>query len=267
MESSWYFDGQTLSAPDPVSLPFSSAMLYGRGVFTTAAIQNTQPLLWDKHWSRLTTTADRLGIDLSKQSEESTAKALHDLTLANKVINGRARLTFLDLRSTHLWPIKTDRNTGLAIILGETREMPDRIHLTVSRYIVNSLSPLAGVKTSNYLDNIMAIEGARKYGSDEAIRLNERGEVTSGCMANVFWLDKGALFTPSLKTGCLPGTTREYVLENIECREVEAGIDELNTAEAIFLSSAGLGVVEVSDFDGKTFERSDHPILSLWPPT
>lgn len=111
----------------------------------------------------------------------------------------------------------------------------------------------------------MAFEEARARGFDEAVRLNERGEVTSACMANVFWLKDGKLYTPSLQTGCLPGTTREHILENMECVEIGARIAELHSADDIFLTSAGIGVVQVAEFDGRAMRRDPHGILDIVP--
>jgi branched-subunit amino acid aminotransferase/4-amino-4-deoxychorismate lyase len=112
---------------------------------------------------------------------------------------------------------------------------------------------------------LLAHEQAKVRGFDEAIRLNERGEVTSGCVSNVFWVKEGRLFTPALSTGCLAGTTREYVLENLECSEVEAGVAEIERADAIFLTSAGIGVVAVGEFHGRKPPETKHPILELIP--
>ena len=66
----------------------------------------------------------------------------------------------------------------------------------------------------------MALENAKAKGFDEAIRLNERGEVASACMANVFWIKDKKLFTPDLETGCLAGTTREFIIETAEKKGV-----------------------------------------------
>ncbi len=266
MERHFYFNGQTLSGSDPVSLPLSSSLLYGKGIFTTVAINDSKPLLWEKHWSRLERSADRLGIDISEHSEQSTEKALRDLISVNELIDGRARLTFYDLRSSTRWPVKTDQRSALAILTGEIRPVPQGLRLSCSPFPVNSVSPLAGIKSCNYLENVMAIDEAKGRGYDEAIRLNERGQVTGGCMVNVFWLKGDEVFTPSLKAGCLPGTTREYVLENLECREVEAGIGDLHAADAIFLTSAGMGIVEVAEFENTKLEHFGHPLTALWPP-
>jgi branched-subunit amino acid aminotransferase/4-amino-4-deoxychorismate lyase len=84
-------------------------------------------------------------------------------------------------------------------------------------------------------------------------------------MANVFWLRGDQLFTPSLATGCLPGTTREFVMENTAVTEVDVGTDELREADAIFLTSAGLGVVAVDEFRGRAIGNVEHAILELIP--
>jgi 4-amino-4-deoxychorismate lyase len=146
---------------------------------------------------------------------------------------------------------------------GEFRPIPDHFHITLSPHLINSTSPLAGLKSCNYLEHMMAFDETKSRGFDEAVRLNERGEVTSACMANVFWLKDGSMFTPSLTTGCLAGTTREFVLENVPCEEVDGGIDIVRDADAMFLTSAGMGVINVAEFEGRGFDRVEHPILRL----
>lgn len=241
----------------------TAAALYGKGIFTTVAIRDRQPFIWDKHWQRLCNNAKTLGIDLSAYSEEETLDQLTKSIETEAIVNGRARLTFLDESSSPIWPNESTTKTSLHIITGVLRAVPDEFRLTVSPYTVNSRSPLAGVKSCNYLENLLALEEATTRGFHEAVRVNERGHITSGCMSNIFWLTDEVLYTPTLTTGCLPGTTREFVLENVERREVEAGIDELDKADAIFLTSAGLGITQVAEYESKKMERTDHPIFKL----
>ncbi|MBC7899569.1 MAG: aminotransferase class IV, partial [Saprospiraceae bacterium] len=68
-----------------------------------------------------------------------------------------------------------------------------------------------------------------------------------------------------LKTGCLAGTTREYLMENLECFEVENELKSIMTADAIFLTSAGIGVVRAAEIDGRNLENCRHPILDILP--
>jgi branched-subunit amino acid aminotransferase/4-amino-4-deoxychorismate lyase len=252
---------------EQVCLPvLSAAAIYGRGVFTTIAIADSQPFLLEKHWRRLNSNAVKLGIDISRAATETIEIWLFDLLKANSVVNGRARITLFDAGGSVVWTEGSEKRTDVLINTGHKREVADKPRLTISPFPLNSRSPLAGIKSCNYLDHLMAYEDARHRGYDEAIRTNERGEITSACMANVFWLSGGRMFTPDIETGCIPGTTREYILENIECDEVCANVDELMSAEGVFISSAGIGVKAVRSIDDKVFGNVDHDILRLLPP-
>lgn len=239
----------------------SSAALYGKGVFTTIAIRQGEPFLWEKHWRRLTANAAKLSIDLSAHNESKTLASL--MQTIGTVLECRARVTFFDESSSPIWPSSGEAKTSLQIIIGERRSVPEQVRLTVSPYRINSTSPLAGVKSCNYLEHLAAFENAMSHGFDEAVRMNENGHIASACMANIFWLKAGRLYTPSLSTGCLPGTMREYILENLECEEAESEIDALDGAEQIFLTSAGIGVVAVAEINGRELAFNDHRILNL----
>jgi len=248
-----------------IDLAASKGALYGKGAFTTIAIRKRKPFLWEKHWRRLASDASRLGIDISAYDEPSVANALAEVTENNNVTNGRARITLVDESPSEIWGGSGDKEIGLSIITAGPREIPEDFKLTISPHRVNTTSPVVGIKSCNYLEHLMAYKEAKTRGFDEAIRRNERGEIASACMANVFWVKDEMLYTPSLKTGCLAGTTREFVLENLECEEIEALIEELQNADAIFLTSAGIGIVNVSRFEGTPKGGRAHPILDLWP--
>jgi len=239
------------------------SLLYGCGVFTTIRIVNGFPFRWKEHWRRLLTHADEIGL-IGLPAEEVIRGAMR--ARVQGCLEGRIRITLLDHRPSVLWESTvSNQNQDFHILVGKAVKTPTPFLVSISLYPLNSRSPLAGVKSCNYLEPVMSLDEAKGRGFHEAIRVNERGFVTSACMANVFWLKGGELFTPSLTTGCLAGTTREFVLENIDCRQVEVGIGGLDGADAIFLSSAGIGVVQVAEFEAKRFETIDHPILHLLP--
>jgi len=243
----------------------SGALLYGSGVFTTLAILNGEPFLIEKHWHRLTRDAGKIGIDMSAFAASDVKTALTDAISGHGVTSGRARITFWDGSTPAIWSSRHDGEAFLSILVAERRKMPSELRIGISPHFINSTSPLVGIKSCNYLEPLMAFDEAKSRGFDEALRLNERGEVASACMANVFWLKDERLFTPSLTTGCLAGTTREYVLENTECEEVEAGIEAIREADEIFLTSAGIGVLTVAMFEGKNLKNTGHPITKVLP--
>ncbi len=239
------FNHQILPSTDITVNAISSASLYGKGVFTTLAICNSQPFLWEKHWHRLNDNAIKVGIDLSNFSEHTVYKSLENIIEKNNALNARCRLTFFDESSSRIWETEGTDGISLLIQTAELREVKEHFSVTVSPFLINSTSPLSGVKSCNYLENVLALEDAKSKEFDEAIRLNERNQITSACMANVFWQTGGKLFTPSLKTGCLAGTIREFVLESKEVFEVEKGLEILDDTDVIFLTSTGIGICPV----------------------
>jgi branched-subunit amino acid aminotransferase/4-amino-4-deoxychorismate lyase len=245
------FNQQIISANDAKISAISSASLYGKGVFTTIAIYGGKPFLWEKHWRRLYENSGKFGIKLI--DEETCKTEILRLIEANKVINGRMRLTFFDESASKIWSFPTENKTSCLIITADFREVSN-INLTVSPYQINSTSPLANIKSCNYLEQTFALEEAQNRGFDEAVRLNERGEIASATMANIFWLKDEKLFTPSLKTGCLAGTTRESILENYDCFEVEDDLESLENADDIFLTSSGIGIQKATFSEKKTFK-------------
>jgi branched-chain amino acid aminotransferase len=248
MHETIFFNRQFISAAK-ASLPaLATAALYGKGVFTTVAIKEKKAFLWEKHWRRLLDNAGRVGVDLSAFSVDLLSDALNALIEKNGVETGRARITFFDAGAGPLWDFGAKEKTSLLIATAGPKKPPARFRLTLSPFPVNSASPLAGIKSCNYLEPLLALDEARRRGFDEAVRLNERGRIASACLANIFWRARGKLFTPPLTAGCLAGTTREFVLENETVEETEAELEALQTADEIFLTSAGLGVCRVSEF-------------------
>src|SRR6185437_10946981 len=226
--------------------PVSSAMLYGRGVFTTLAIYNAQPFLWPRHWQRLTIHANRLDIDFTGCNEKNVGEALQKLISVNQVEWGRARVIMLARHGRDFWKTKAPgaKKTDLLIMTGDPQKVaPAGLSLAVSPYRVNTSSPTSGIKSLNYLDNVLAWEEAQSRDFDEAVVLNERGEIVSATTANLFWAKNGTLHTPNLSTGALAGITRECAIElaNQHFIPIVDGIYEmqdLTDADEIFLTSS-----------------------------
>ncbi|HEV7860253.1 MAG TPA: aminotransferase class IV [Pyrinomonadaceae bacterium] len=275
MHASIYLNEKIVLAREARVAPVSAAMLYGRGVFTTLAVYDGRPFLWPQHWQRLLDHASRTGVETGEFEEQSVGAALTELIAANRVSDGRARVTLLR-RSLEdgPWKIVEDESTAAAgarltdliIMTGDAHvASTDSLALTVSPYRVNSHSPLAGVKSINYLDYILALEETRARGFDEAVRLNERGEVVSATMANLFWVTDGKVHTPALQTAALAGTTRASIIAiahdlSIPLLEGVYELSDLGEAHEIFLTSSGLGLAVVTTFD---FHQYTVPVGSI----
>ncbi|HSK71021.1 MAG TPA: aminotransferase class IV [Pyrinomonadaceae bacterium] len=236
------FNHKIASASEAFLSSISSAALYGKGIFTTIAVYDKKPFLWEKHWRRLNENAEKTGIDLSEFAEGTVKDSLLEIIEKNEISNARARVTLFDEQASEIWLFETKRKTSILITTADFRKIENDFNLTVSPFRINSTSPLAGVKSCNYLENLLALEETKKRGFGEAIRLNEKDEIVSASTANVFWIKNKEIFTPALETGCLAGTTRELLIENFAVRQVEAGLNEIIEADEIFLTSAGIGI-------------------------
>jgi branched-subunit amino acid aminotransferase/4-amino-4-deoxychorismate lyase len=241
--------------------PVSSAMLYGRGVFTTLAIYNHHPFLWPKHWQRLTAHANKLDIDHTGCTEKGVGDALKKLIGVNQVNDGRARVILLARSGRDLWKTRMPggKKTDLLIMTGDPpKASPNGYSLAVSPFRTNTFSPLTGIKSLNYLSNVLAWEEAQSRDFDEAVVLNERGEIASATTANLFWVKDGTVHTPNLSTGAIAGVTRECVIDIagkhfIPLLEGVYEMGDLTDADEIFLTSSGLGVARVTTFDFRRY--------------
>lgn len=259
-----YLNKVMLEATKARVAPVSSAMLYGRGVFTTVAICNGQPFLWSDHWNRLKDHAERLNIDCTGANEGNVGQAVRKLVAVNQVKDGRARVILLARSGRDVWQAKKEgtRKTDLLIMTSEAQKISAAgLSLAVSPYRYNTFSPLAGIKSLNYLDQVLSWEEAQAREFDEAVMLNERGEIVSATMANIFWVSGGTIHTPALSTGAISGVTRGAVIE-LAARQFIPSIEgvyelaDLTEADEIFLTSASYGVAPVTTFDFRRYTVS-----------
>ena len=256
-----YLNKVMLEATKARVAPVSSAMLYGRGVFTTVAIYNGKPFLWSQHWDRLKDHAERLNIDCAGANERNVGEAVRKLVAVNQVKEGRARAILLARSGRDVWRAtkESTRKPDLLIMTSDAQKISSAgLSMAVSPYRYNTFSPLVGIKSLNYLEQVLAWEEAQAREFDEAVMLNERGEIVSATTANIFWAKEGTIHTPALSTGALAGVTRGAVIELaakqfIPLIEGVYDLADLTEADEIFLTSASYGVAPVTTFDFRRY--------------
>jgi branched-chain amino acid aminotransferase/4-amino-4-deoxychorismate lyase len=117
----------------------------------------------------------------------------------------------------------------------------------------NEGSPAARLKTLSYVDGVLARAEARVAGADEAVMLNNRGEVACAAAANLFWIEGQRVFTPALDCGVLAGIARASLMSAVEVIEAVADRARLEAADAIFLTNSLIGARAVSRLAERTF--------------
>jgi len=231
--------------------------LFGFGLFETLLITETGPLFIDRHWQRMNKGANLLGLKLPEEDEWVTevqafiaeSPSPNTFPYALRVtLSGGAPLAHLP--SQMLFHKRAFSYTPAQYTLGIC------LHLLPSRH--NEQSPLVSIKSTNYLENIFAKEEAMAHGAEEGLWLNTKEVLCEGTMSNIFFLKDGTLFTPSLESGCLPGTRRQIILELarsllIPTDEGLYSFSSLLEADEIFMTNALMGIMPVRQVDDVHF--------------
>ena len=225
-----FLDAQTLALPAT-----TAGLLLGWGCYSTLGVRGAHPLHIQRHLVRLATTRRDLNIEFAF-SDEEIQNALGEVIKRNKVTSGNARLT-LTRRGDGRW--NKEEGSDFLIVAQNAPVPPlSGLRLMLSPFRFEARRPLAGIKSTSYLDFQLAWQNAHQAGYDEAILLNQNGALCETTRANLFWARRDELFTPSLECGCLPGITRELILENaplldISVREGAFSPQELRNADEV----------------------------------
>jgi branched-subunit amino acid aminotransferase/4-amino-4-deoxychorismate lyase len=258
MHSLIYCNDRIVDAAAARIAPMTAGLLYGWGVFTTLRVYEKKVFAFGRHWERLTRHAQQTDIEVPLDLD-SASRALEELLKANSVRSGRARITLIK-GDAGAWRLSPGRSSEFLIFTAADSRPPlPQATITISPYRVLSHGPLAGIKRTAMLENLLALEEARSRGFAEAVLVNERGEMAGGTAANLFWVDGGQLFTPSLATGCVGGVTRALIHEiatrlHLEVIEGSFPIGRLLGATEVFLTSTSREILPVASFDIKEYD-------------
>lgn len=240
---------------------FDHGFMYGDGVFETLVSYNGKVFKAGEHMDRLFRSADMLMISISMTKDELIG-LLGEAIRVNNLTNAYLRVSITrGVGEIGLSPSLCAKPT-FVIYSHERRPQPDIFYdkgvavalVSVTRNSRTALNPL--IKTTSFLNNILAKIEAQKLSAFEGIMLNQDGFLAEGTISNVFFIREGVLFTPSLETGILDGITREVVIEiagsrNLNVREGLYLPEDLHKAAEIFLTSTSMEIVPVVSVAGR----------------
>ena len=236
---------------------FDHGFTVGDGVFETVKCVDGRLFLWDWHMERLQRSAAGLGIALPDVEHLTTiACTVADAWTAEHDVPARLRLTV----SAGSGPLGSARAQAESTVVCAAAPIPDRpgpATLQTAAWPRNERSPLVGIKSTSYAENVLALALAQDCGASEALFLNSRGYVCEGTGSNVFIVKNGIVRTPPVSTGLLPGVTRRFVLtvasKDMPITESNITVDQLHAADEVFLTSSLQDVRAVSRIDDTTF--------------
>ncbi|MGH3472703.1 MAG: aminotransferase class IV [Nocardioidaceae bacterium] len=221
----------------------------GDGVFETVKIVDNTPFALTRHLRRLTHSAVGLGLVEPDLDEVRTAIKL---TMADQELTfGRMRITY----TAGIAPLGSPRAAGAApslIVAAEPANPPgpETAAVTVP-WPRNERGAVAGLKTTSYAENAVAVAYAGERGASEALFPNTVGNICEGTGSNVFCVIDGAVLTPPLTAGCLAGVTRALVLEWSDAEERDISTADFAAADEVFITSTTRDVQRVSALDGR----------------
>jgi branched-chain amino acid aminotransferase len=220
------------------------------GVFETLLVSDGKVFALDRHLLRLAKSASGLGISMPDSVKISNG-ITQVLQKNPKVDFGRLRVTV----TSGAGPLGSDRTSAeptLVISLAEQATWPATTKVLLVPWSRNENSPLAGLKTTSYAENVYALDSAKSQGFSEAIFCDTSGRLCEGTGSNIFLIKGDQIFTPSDASGLLRGITRDLVIEWANDSGfviVERDVDpsELWDADEVFITSSTRDVHPVSE--------------------
>jgi branched-subunit amino acid aminotransferase/4-amino-4-deoxychorismate lyase len=147
---------------------------------------------------------------------------------------------------------------GNWMVVVETAENSDKLpSLIRMNQVINSNSPLSGVKSISYGQSMLAVRTAQARGYSDGVYLNQNGDVVETGSANIIILKDGKFITPASESGCLPGITRQILIKDFAVTEALFTWDQLLESDGVFLCSSIRLLAPVSKVEDKLFESTE----------
>jgi len=232
-------DSEIMPAEEAMIPATDEGLLRGDGVFEVIRVYDGKPFAMEDHLTRLEHSATNLRLpvdveavraDAHRLLAEAGAGADHDVLRIVLTRGGRRLLL-------------TER----------MHDIPERVRLGAITYSPTRI--LDGVKSLSYGANMLASRLAREQGYDEALLVTPHGRVLEAPTSSIFWISDGNAFTPPLDDHILASITRAIVIELTGAVERACTLDDLGSADEVFLASTIREVQSVAGINEVVFEN------------
>jgi 4-amino-4-deoxychorismate lyase len=241
----WIVNGK-LATSVPVE---DRGFAYGDGLFETIAIRAGEPRFLEQHLGRLVAGCRKLEIEVPDLggvahdiSRVSAARAAGTVKIV--VSRGPGRRGYAptsDGKPTVAIGFDASERPGKDIAHSEPWKL-------IRCGIRASVNPdLAGLKTLNRLDNVMARMECLRRGADEGLMCTADGRIIGGTMSNLFIVNGDRLITPALDMAGVRGVMRGVVMQVAERLGIALDEDVIDVhsvagADEMFMTNSLIGV-------------------------
>ena len=265
-------NGDLIGAADAKVSIFDRGFLYGDSIYEVAYSKNGSLIFFDDHLDRLYKSASLLNLHIFYSKAEIITEAikvlkeskLKDAYLRIIITRGETEIT--------LDPSGSFKN-NLVIIA-----KPKPIHnikfytkgidlaiVSILRNDTRSTNPSA--KSGNYLNNVLAVNEAKKLQFDDALMVNQKGCITEGSSFNIWMVKDGIIYTPPANSGLLQGITREKLLNILDNNQIiykteDFYPEDIITADEVFITSSTREVMPVGKINQTKFDVQSYSITN-----
>jgi branched-chain amino acid aminotransferase len=233
------------------------AFVYGDLLFESMLVLNNQIQHVDKHFERLLKSAAVLKMNLSNSFDIEFFKnnILNEIENANLTNKNNCRVRFILHRNATGFYLPNSNETAFII---ETFDLPENWNKITAKtkktgiytFQTKAIGPISNLKTGNALIYILAKIWANENGLDDALILNQNGNIIEASSSNIFWKKNNQIYTVPLAEGCIAGVARQVYMEQMEfenkpvfeknCTEID-----LRQADEIFITNATSRISEI----------------------
>jgi branched-chain amino acid aminotransferase len=261
-EAKIYIDGKFYSEANAKVSVFDHGLLYGDGIFEGIRFYTGRVFRLEQHLERLWNSARSICLHMPMTRKEMT-DALLETIRQNHLHDGYIRLVVTrGVGNLGLNPEQC-KNPSVIIIVATIALYHEDFYrkglsiVTVATRRSNPASLNPAVKSLNYLNNVMARIEANLCNADEALMLNDAGNVAECTADNIFIIKHGQIFTPPITAGALQGITRSVVFDiagefGIKVIEADFTRHDIFVADECFLTGTAAEIVPVVKADGRT---------------
>lgn len=256
-EHFFIYNGNFFRAGVPVITVKNRSFRYGDGLFETMRLHKGKIINSDFHFQRLFAGMQLLQFEIpSFFSDDYFIDSANQL-LSKNFISQNARIRLMVFRGDEeLFEIESN-STNYVL---ETFPLSGEIELNEEGLIVDifpgaakSCDQFSNIKSNNYLTSVMAARFARKNNLHDAIILNASGRICESSIGNLFIAKDNKIVTPPLSEGCVAGVMRRRLIESSSIEETPLSVEELLSADELFLTNSIQLIKWVKQFRNKTY--------------
>lgn len=267
------FDGEVIS-PEQVPVDFTSrAFRYGDSVFETMRASRLRLHFPERHLTRLTLSLQWLKMEPVVSLNSEQLQYMADKLLKAIRCYGGCRLRLTVFREKGGLYLPSGNKAHVLLEAFPTEELTYNhsarsLKIDIYPDMRKPINPMSQFKSGNALLYVMAALWAAENRFDDALIINENGNLCEATSSNLFVFRKDSLLTPSLDEGCVAGVMRETIIEIASRAGITVYDDtyvsrnELLTAEEIFLTNAAAGIMPVLAYKNKRYYSKMSKILA-----